>query len=533
MNGTFQLFHKSTGIVSLTGTYEAVGAAFASAGFPAELGIRPAPETVPAPAWVQALNAEAAATDARILATPPVHLRDAAPVVTPVAAPTPVVKAPRTRKAAAPSVADGGAGVLHSDASRTTGRRESSIVVSDVAVARIARHEELLSTIGIALPPPVYAAGSKVLAVGEDNFRTSRLAWEEQTPVIDGLEGVKAAVAAENRIDTAVLMSSIRMLPNGRITKGMGEGLAVEESGFRHLLQGMGDIFPRALPVLLKAPVELRASFFNEMMERYSNELVAADGSPKTMKLRTRDYNGVRSVFAVTSTTYGVRDADAIATDIIAGLHGAAEDARGTVVYDPETTNLRVNATWHANRVVDFAAGDVFQLGATYSSNDARGGSIIVDGTAWRNRCLNLLIIGEASANLLRRRHRGNMQSVAAEITAKTELVVEMFNQFADSWGVLRNTEVKAVQLWGEKFATVPEALAWAVEHKKLATDIKAAVLTEALLTGWKEEPGNTLADLINAITRSHMSNQISEWQRAQVERAAGELVSVLFRAAA
>lgn len=491
MTSTFELFNKATGAVLQSGDYDTIGAAYATTGFDPALSIR---------------------------------RQEATPVAPPVVAP----KARAARKVA--PTPDTGPGVVHSDTRRTTSYTD--IAVSDVAKARIEQHERALATIGIALPPPVYAAGSKVLAVGEENFRTSRIAWEQQQSVVEGLEGVKAAVASERRIDTPVEMHRIRMLPNGRITKGTGDGLAVEEAGLRHLLQGMGEIFPRALPVLLKAPVELRAHFFNEMMDRFGHSLVV-DDKPKVMKLRTRDFNGTRSVFAVTSETYGVRDADAIAEDIIAGLKGAAEDARGTVVYDPETTNLRVNATWHANRVVDFAAGDVFQLGATYSSNDARGGSIIVDGTAWRHRCLNLIIIGEASANLLRRRHRGNMQSVAADITAKTEMVVEMFNSFADSWGILRRKEVKAVQLWGEKFATVPEALAWAVEHKKLDVDVKAAVLTEALLSGWKEEPGNTLADLINAVTRTHMSNAISEWQREKLERAAGELVPVLVKAAA
>jgi len=425
------------------------------------------------------------------------------------------------RIVAADNIASGT--VLHTSDKRTTDRGDG-IVVSDHAVERIALHEAKLLTIGIALPPPVYAPGSTVVPLGEENFRTQRTTWEQQTPIRVGLEAVRDAVRAERRIDGNVAGSSLRMTPEGMLTRGK-QALALEENGFRLLLQNMGEVFPRALPVLLKAKPDARADFFNRMMEDYGDEV-------GDVKIRTREYNGVRSVFAVTSPTYGVRDADCIAEDIIAGLEGAVEEARGEVVYDPATTNLRVNATWHARTIVDLAAGDVFQLGASYSSNDARGGSIIVDGNAWRNLCLNLIIIGEASANLLRRRHRGNMASVAEDIKAKTECVTDLFASFADSWGILRKASIANVTLWGEKFASVPEALAWAVEHKKIDADVKAAVLAEAVLTGWKEEQGNTLADLLNAVTRSHMSASINQWQREQLERAAGQLVPVLVKAA-
>jgi len=40
---------------------------------------------------------------------------------------------------------------------------------------------------------------------------------------------------------------------------------------------------------------------------------------------------------------------------------------RGEVVYDPTTTNLRVDGIYHADEVVDLAAGDVFKVGVDYA----------------------------------------------------------------------------------------------------------------------------------------------------------------------
>jgi len=95
-------------------------------------------------------------------------------------------------------------------------------VVSDIAVERVRRHEQALLDRGIALPPPIYAPGTKVVQLGLDNFRTSRKAWEDLPETVAGLRGVYEAVQAEERVDFTVRVRDLRMLDDGTLDFGEG-----------------------------------------------------------------------------------------------------------------------------------------------------------------------------------------------------------------------------------------------------------------------------------------------------------------------
>jgi len=53
------------------------------------------------------------------------------------------------------------------------------------------------------------------------------------------------------------------------------------------------------------------------------------------------------------------------------------------------------------------------------------------------------------------------------------------------------------------------------------------------LLAGWEHEPGDSVADVINAVTAVHLLQDIDDWQRQRFEEAAGALVPLLARRAA
>jgi hypothetical protein len=57
--------------------------------------------------------------------------------------------------------------------------------------------------------------------------------------------------------------------------------------------------------------------------------------------------------------------------------------------------------------------------------------------------------------------------------------------------------------------------------------------MVEALLRGFSAEPGDTLADAFNAVTRAAHEGLLDEAQRWRVERAAGALLPVLAQRAA
>ncbi len=388
--------------------------------------------------------------------------------------------------------------------------------VSTIAVARIQRHEHMLADRGIAIPPPVYAAGSKVVQLGLDNFRTSRTEWELLPTTIEGLRGVYEAVEAEEREDHIIRVRDLHMLDDGSLKCGAGE-LLLEMNGLRALVSRNAEVFPRAGEYLSVIDPELRATNFNRQIALVNTE--------KKLKLRVRrGAGGLRQIFAVTSPRYASFDADQIAVVLSSALMDSG--MRGEVIYDPASTNLRVDGLYHADKVVDLAAGDVFKVGVQFRSNDAAGGAIRGRAIAWRNLCLNLIIIGTGEVDLLRRRHIGAVSNVLTDVTLAASQAGAIFEDFAIEWGALRSTSAKAA--FG--VSTTPDAIVELAQMKELDVGIKRDVLVELLMQGWHQEPGDTLADLVNAVTSTHLLDEVDLWRRERFEEAAGRLVPVLAR---
>ena len=89
------------------------------------------------------------------------------------------------------------------------------------------------------------------------------------------------------------------------------------------------------------------------------------------------------------------------------------------------------------------------------------------------------------------------------------------------------------VEIYGETYETVPLALKALVDQGRIdgLTATNAAV--EALLSGYAKEPGNgSLADIINCVTRAAHESKFDLEKQEKIERAAGELVPVLVKAA-
>jgi hypothetical protein len=390
--------------------------------------------------------------------------------------------------------------------------------VSQIAQERIERHERLLADRGIALPPPVYAPGTKVVPLGTDNFRTSRQSWEDMPETVQGLQGVYEAVRAENREDHVVRVRDLRMSEDGTLDFGEGP-VRLEDQGLRALVSRNAEVLPRAGELLARVDPELRANILNRQLGQV--------GRDKELKLRLRDGRDGRQVFAVVSPRYAPFDADRIATTLASALHGSG--MRGQVLYDARTTTLRADGLLHADQPVDLAAGDVFKLGVQFRSNDAAGGSIVGKAIAWRNLCLNLIIIGTGEAELLRRRHIGAVGEVLSDVRTAATQASEMFVDFASEWGVLRGTD--ATELF--EVASVEDAIAELVGMKELDVGVRRDALVEMLLTGWRHEPGDSVADLVNSVTAVHLLEDIDDWQRQRFEEAAGALVPILARRAA
>lgn len=405
---------------------------------------------------------------------------------------------------------------------------------------RVARQDAVLRERGIVLPPPVYAPGSLTESETAGRmFRISHTEHEKLPQVTDTLRDIRDAVQAERRRDVIVTAMNLRMHADGRLYRldGSRDGdgkpfaLGLERGGLRQLCSRMSDVFPSAAEFLEALDPEERAAAFNAQVVKVDPE------QQLKLRLRRLPNSTAPSIFAAVGPKYAVFDADQIAGTLLPAIESWAAEyetqiPRGIGLYRPETSALRVDAVIHADTIVDAAAGDVFKAGVRFRSSDTGGGSVSADLLVWRNSCLNFIVVSRGEVNILRRAHRGNMAGVTVDLTGAVQQAQEFVASFAQDWGLLRRAPIKRVKLWGESYNSVPEALKALVDQKKIDGITANAVATEMLLTSWSKEPGETLADLINAVTRyAHTAKHGVDTQE-KVERSAGELVPVLVRAA-
>ena len=414
--------------------------------------------------------------------------------------------------------------------------------ISEEAIERIERDEAVLRAMGFEPTPPVYAKGTRVIDYGDNRFAELRSEWETLPEAAKAWEGLAKAVEGEDRVDLPIRAADLAMDDDGKLVVPGYGNITVEKRGFANLLSKFrmeasedygieshggkaargNQVFPSAAPVMARMEPDLRAHVFNKMSGETDPELM--------LKLRTRETNGKRSLFATVSPGYTVVDANEIAKMV--GGSRALDDSRAHVYYNPKSTNVQVDCIWMPNeRPRNLAAGDFFKAGFRFRTNDSGAGSLKGGGIVYRNLCLNLLIVAQDYAPMVQLRHWGDMAQIETELIGATRKVREGMSAILDDWGVLANTLIDDVEMWGQTFPCVEDALVWAVENEKIGKNISSKVLQENLLNGYKFEQGDTPAALINAMTRAAWEGKFSESERAQLESEAGKLVPLFAHA--
>ena len=416
------------------------------------------------------------------------------------------------------------------------------------------RHIDMLMSIGISPPgsnivvggipnstTAGYERGTTVIGAGYDNLKTSKNEWDSKPLIEDAGEEFIEVFNKEEREDHLVGAGKLRMDDDGWLVVESGQKFMLEEQGFTTLLaRSRGSVglyedyddqygstekdslFPRAAQYLMQMEPDRRAYNFNK-------DIAGAVGN---LMLRTRQVGDHRSIFAAVTEKYSQFDGDKVVEAVGKALGG--KGYRGEIVYNAVSTTLSIDATYHApSDIVDFAAGDVFQVGFRTKSNDAAGGALISDPQAWWNQCLNMIIIAIAKARGFKIVHKGGMDNVVNRFNEMTEESQEVFAHFADEWGILGETDINSVKLFGQRFSTVDEALSFMVLEGKLGKDIAKDVHLEWLLSSLKNQGGgDTLDSLVNAVTRAAHEHTLNDIQRDVFERRAGMLVPQLVKVA-
>jgi len=394
---------------------------------------------------------------------------------------------------------------------------------AQAAQARNAVHTAALDAMGFALPKPFFSVGTPLVQSGKDKFRALAIDHASKPAIEDAAMEAANAIAAEKRGNIVLSLRDLTITPDGQISRGKGT-VPLEPMAWDALVGMASPVLPSAKALLRILDPEVRAEVWNRQAKK-----LPADAQAK-IGFRQVDGESWQAFRAVSATYPTTVQADRVLRGVAEALSG--EGMRGSVVYDPATTRVRWEAAWMAPVEIDPRVGDILRVGVAGSTADAANGGFKVSMAATRILCVNLTI-ADAYLASYRRAHRGNLDGVVPEIVATIRAVPEAFAAFARDWKITRATEVSKVSLFGQTYKDVPTALAALVEKGEIDAGVARDVMVEALLTAYKAEQGDTLADLLNAVTRAAHEAQWNEFSRAALEHRAGELMPVFARAVA
>lgn len=428
--------------------------------------------------------------------------------------------------------------------------------VSQTAAARIAGQSEALARLGIdageATTEAGYAIGTRALQDAvTGRLREVRIASLEMPPAIGALETLRDRARALRRETSEAPLIMLGADAETGFLLANGKGLNATPDAWGHLGQfygaaGLGAYLPVAHPEIRAELVDHHAGILrDERAQALDAWRVANDsrkeGAPpipppdaRKVALSSRfNLKGTRrEVYRIASTAYAPFETEDACEALLASedVRAALAGARAAVKWDGRRATL--DLIWTADEKLysglgDFAAGDTFEYAQRITLDEVKGGSTEHYSYSRRNECLNMIIISTRRGQRESWRHVGESgQTVAGGLLSRIQSHRVAVDSFVGSWvgarrdRILDEMSLQPQQMFG---ALLTEGL---IDLPGLRTVEKKV---EALLSAFAKEPGQSLADVVNAATRAaHEGNWWNTIEAQEdAERDAGGLLYV------
>lgn len=378
---------------------------------------------------------------------------------------------------------------------------------------RIEEDDRLAQKIGLSLPPPLFTVGTPVIQMGVDNFKLSRQEWSSMPPARDAAKSLSALIRAEERMDYTFHPSTLKAV-DGEIELPDGNRFKMTKRGLRQLGHAVGPDGSHAGAYLSAVDPDVRDYALNRHFQNSTKK--------NPVKLRTfQNDEGERSIFATVGHNFPDYDSYKV-LDSIANI--LPKDARTEITYDGDGGTLSFDVLYHSDLdPTKAAAGEIFKVGFRLRTADNGSSSYKVSLLAYRNLCLNFIVIGSATLDLVKLMHKGEVSRLEDLLTTNVALAVEKISVFGDKWNSARSEVVPF-----ENEAQLREIYLNLLTSGKLKIKGNKEKIADNLMLAWNFEKGNTKADVVNAVTRmAHISGwSPSEWtDSVDAEEAAGELL--------
>jgi hypothetical protein len=355
---------------------------------------------------------------------------------------------------------------------------------------------------GFALSQPITGSGNYTLSAGEQSLLRKQIEDFDALPDASSLASSLASrIEGEERKSTTINIKDIRVGDDMSIKFG-DVGHSVTQDAYKALLRG---IAPKgAYSYLTGVDVDLRAYNTRALLQQ-----------DERIKVRTKNgEEGERVIFGVVPEAYP----DVYANDVLRTIsRQTATDAKGTYVYDPNTTQLSFRELLRQEvnpSSYKWSKDDTFQVGRGWSLRDDGSTSIAMNLLMYRQICSNMQMLA-ADSYLKRVRHRGQESSVIARVGELFKQTGGFVEHFSTAWSSARSTR------WNDdtSFDKAVAAYGYLINSRKVSAIGDKDLFAMSLATAWLEEPGDTIADLVNGVTRYARTGAVSNSSRFALDK--------------
>jgi len=376
-----------------------------------------------------------------------------------------------------------------------------------------------------------FPPGTEMLECGKQVARNRSLEVSKLPMALsetDGLPALVRLVKGEQRDLINADVANISYEPG--IMKVNGKHYAVEPRCLWQFLSRHHKYVPFSEPCISGCAPDTIATYVNDALNRYRKLFPMSGKGKEARKFQfgTRIIDGIPQLYRANSRKYLPMDAHIVAHAHIEELkRRGIDDVHVDWSYNQETGDATISLRYAAPPDFDFAVGDPIEFGTKVSTNDAGWRSYRHGGFIVQIICINCTMTSHpADTNTRPKRHASSYSAtkrdadikayrkVIAAVSADLDQLESGARTIGEYWGVLKQ---KPLALYGK---TPGEALAALAKGSPMEKALGAAALPQVLLDAYNKQPGDSVYDGINAITRaaheSRFLNQIEQFATEQ-----------------
>ena len=334
-----------------------------------------------------------------------------------------------------------------------------------------------------------------------------RKQFEAMTDLADACEQLASNVEAEKRRDDVLKLADLRIDTLGALVASQRGEIIPGAPRLEMMEQSWSQLINRAPQYV---PSRLRSNANSWLRDSNATAVARSMEAPG---------GKARECYALVTEKFQPHDADLVAHEVARAMPA---DCKGQIKYMGDGGRFEIEAV--LARPFD-VGGDIHRVIIGVRSSDDGTMSQQIWFKAWRLKCLNGMFI--ADKKLLRRVwHKGNAGKLQQQFADGLVMARNAIESFSAHWK--RAQQERFVDAQTGANLTGPEALIRLIGHGDVAVPyIRPVDLMGRFQTAWETEPGDSIADVLNAITRAGHTTQwkAGSWTTEMLEEIAGRIL--------